>query len=62
MHLTTHKTQVLLQVGCAAGFLIPPLLVPYSENLDEIGRDLGIMFYIGAGVTTALFLTIIVGK
>lgn len=48
------------QVGCAAGFLIPPLLVPYSENLDEIGRDLGIMFYIGAGVTTALFLTIIV--
>ncbi|XP_045196562.2 feline leukemia virus subgroup C receptor-related protein 2-like isoform X2 [Mercenaria mercenaria] len=48
------------QVGCAAGFLIPPLLVPNSESLSEIGRDLGIMFYIWAGVTTALFIIIVV--
>ncbi|KAL4232469.1 Feline leukemia virus subgroup C receptor-related protein 2 [Mactra antiquata] len=48
------------QVGCAAGFLIPPLLVPNSEDLNDIGRDLGRMFYIGAGVTTALFIIIII--
>lgn len=48
------------QVGCAAGFLIPPLLVPNSESLSEIGRNLGIMFYIWAGFTTALFIIIII--
>jgi len=47
------------QVGCAAGFLIPPLLVPNSENLDDIGDDLAVMFYIGAGFTTAIFIIVI---
>ncbi|XP_052241720.1 feline leukemia virus subgroup C receptor-related protein 2-like isoform X3 [Dreissena polymorpha] len=48
------------QVGCAAGFLIPPLLVPNSDDRDVIGSDLGKMFYIWAGLTTALFIAIIV--
>ena len=52
----------MLQVGCAAGFLIPPLLVPNSDDLAEVGHDLSIMFYIWAGVTTSLFLLIILGK
>lgn len=52
----------MLKVGCAAGFLIPPLLVANSEDLDDIGRDLSTMFYIGAGVTTGLLLLIIVGR
>lgn len=52
----------LFQVGCAAGFLIPPLLVPNSDDLNEVGHDLSIMFYIWAGFTTSLFILIILGK
>ncbi|KAH3738409.1 feline leukemia virus subgroup C receptor-related protein 2-like [Dreissena polymorpha] len=48
------------QVGCAAGFLLPPLLVPNSDDRDVIENDLGKMFYIWAGLTTALFSSIIV--
>lgn len=49
------------QVGVAIGFLIPPVIVSNSPNLDDIGRDLNVMFYASAGVTSALFiLTLIV--
>lgn len=44
------------------GFLLPPVLVPYSDNLDDIGRDLGTMFYMGAGVTTFFFIMVIISK
>ncbi|CAC5380054.1 FLVCR [Mytilus coruscus] len=47
------------QVGCAVGFLLPPVLVPYSEDLNQIGKDIGTMFYMGAGVTTFFFIMVI---
>lgn len=47
------------QVGCAAGFLIPPLIVPNSESLEDVAHDLGVMFYLWAGFTTAIFIVIV---
>jgi hypothetical protein len=48
-------------VGCAVGFLLPPVLVPNSDSLDQVGHDLSIMFYGGAAVTTTLLILVVVG-
>ncbi|XP_060071647.1 heme transporter FLVCR2-like [Ylistrum balloti] len=47
------------QVGVAVGFLIPPLIVRNSDDLDEIGNDLWAMFIGTAVVTGSLFLLVI---
>ena len=46
----------------AVGFLLPPILVPNSDDLTEIGRNLGTMYYIDAGLTTTILIIIIFGK
>ncbi|ELT91732.1 hypothetical protein CAPTEDRAFT_119493 [Capitella teleta] len=46
------------QIGCALGFLIPPQIVPYSDDLDFIGKRLSIMFYGGAAFMTLLFIIV----
>ncbi|CAG5116672.1 unnamed protein product [Candidula unifasciata] len=48
------------QLGVAAGFLIPPILVPNSDNLDSMSTDFNIMFYSTAGVTTIIFFSLII--
>lgn len=48
------------QVGVAIGFLVPPILVPNSDSLEQIGDDLSIMFYAGAGYMTLLFILVII--
>ncbi|KAG8240220.1 hypothetical protein J437_LFUL004680, partial [Ladona fulva] len=48
------------QLGIALGFLIPPMMVRNSENLEEIGHDLSIMFYTIAGLTSVIFLLIVI--
>ncbi|XP_037800197.1 feline leukemia virus subgroup C receptor-related protein 2-like [Penaeus monodon] len=48
------------QLGVALGFLLPPAIVPDSEDPDEVATGLAIMFYSVAGLTTLLFVTIIV--
>ncbi|XP_033873903.3 heme transporter FLVCR1-like [Acipenser ruthenus] len=52
------------QLGTAIGFLLPPVLVPYTKNnIDLIGSNISIMFYGTAVVSTLLFaLTVIVFK
>ena len=50
------------QLGCALGFLIPPWIVRNSMDLAENTRDLSIMFYGQAAITTALFFTVVFGK
>ncbi|XP_043200741.1 feline leukemia virus subgroup C receptor-related protein 2-like isoform X1 [Amphibalanus amphitrite] len=47
------------QLGCALGFLIPPWIVRNSINLADNTRDLSIMFYGQAAITTILFITIV---
>uniref|UniRef100_A0ACB8G9R1 Feline leukemia virus subgroup C cellular receptor n=1 Tax=Sphaerodactylus townsendi TaxID=933632 RepID=A0ACB8G9R1_9SAUR len=45
------------QLGTAIGFLLPPVLVPNTEgNFDLMGRNISIMFYGTAAVSTLLFL------
>ncbi|CAC5391656.1 FLVCR [Mytilus coruscus] len=48
------------QIGAAVGFLLPPLLVKYSPDIDLVSSRLYTLFYIGAGVTTVLFLLVLV--
>lgn len=49
-------------MGVAIGFLVPPILVPNSDSLEQIGDDLSIMFYAGAGYMTLLFILVIFSK
>ncbi|XP_052712157.1 feline leukemia virus subgroup C receptor-related protein 2-like isoform X2 [Crassostrea angulata] len=48
------------QIGVAIGFLVPPIVVPNSESLDDIGSHLNIMFYAGAGFMTFLFILVVI--
>ncbi|GFO46731.1 feline leukemia virus subgroup c receptor-related protein 2 [Plakobranchus ocellatus] len=47
------------QVGVAVGFLLPPILVANSGDVDTMSRDFQIMFYGTAGLTTFLFILIV---
>lgn len=47
------------QVGVAVGFLLPPILVPNSDDIDSLSKDFQVMFYGGAIVTTALVILIL---
>uniref|UniRef100_A0A667YJ13 Choline/ethanolamine transporter FLVCR1 n=1 Tax=Myripristis murdjan TaxID=586833 RepID=A0A667YJ13_9TELE len=52
------------QLGTAIGFLLPPVLVPNTaDNIELMSRNISIMFYGTAAVSTVLFiLTVIVIK
>ncbi|KAB7499841.1 40S ribosomal protein S20 [Armadillidium nasatum] len=50
------------QLGVAMGFLLPPVIVPTSEDKDEIAHGLRIMFFGVASLCTALFILIIFGR
>ncbi|XP_066280160.1 heme transporter FLVCR1-like [Branchiostoma lanceolatum] len=47
------------QLGIAVGFLLPPVLVPVSEDQEAVQRGLSTMFYGTAAVTTCLFLLVL---
>ncbi|XP_066589928.1 heme transporter FLVCR2-like [Prorops nasuta] len=47
------------QLGIAIGFLIPPMLVPDSDDLTIVGSGLEVMFYIVAGLTTIILVLIL---
>ncbi|XP_024147092.1 feline leukemia virus subgroup C receptor-related protein 1 [Oryzias melastigma] len=49
------------QLGTAIGFLLPPVLVPTTKDMELTGHNISIMFYGTAAVSTLLFiLTVIV--
>lgn len=48
------------QLGIAIGFLVPPVLVPNSEDQEEVAYSISIMFYMIAGVATLLFILVII--
>lgn len=48
------------QLGIAVGFLVPPLLVQNHDDLNLIGDDLRVMFYIVAGFTSLLVILVLV--
>ncbi|CAJ1073596.1 feline leukemia virus subgroup C receptor-related protein 2 isoform X3 [Xyrichtys novacula] len=48
------------QMGIAIGFLVPPILVPNVDDLDELAHHIRIMFYISAGVATLIFVLVII--
>lgn len=52
----------VLQLGIAIGFLVPPILVPNVDDMDELAHHISIMFYITAGVATVLFILVVFCK
>ncbi|XP_036406353.1 feline leukemia virus subgroup C receptor-related protein 2-like isoform X2 [Megalops cyprinoides] len=46
------------QLGIAIGFLVPPILVPNVEDMDELAHHISVMFYMTAGVATLLFILV----
>ncbi|KAI8508050.1 Feline leukemia virus subgroup C receptor- protein 2 [Branchiostoma belcheri] len=50
------------QVGVALGFLIPPELVPNAADIAVVERGMNVMMFGTAGVTTLLFILVIVCK
>nr|XP_061824728.1 heme transporter FLVCR2-like isoform X1 [Nerophis lumbriciformis] len=48
------------QMGIAIGFLIPPILVPNVDDMDELARHIKVMFYISAGVATVVFILVVI--
>lgn len=49
-------------MGIAIGFLVPPILVPNVDDMDELAHHIRIMFYISAGVATLIFILVVIGK
>ena len=50
------------QLGTAIGFLLPPVLVPYTpDDVELTGRNISIMFYGTAAVSTVLFILTVIG-
>ncbi|KAL5287119.1 hypothetical protein ACFFRR_008205 [Megaselia abdita] len=47
------------QLGIAVGFVLPPMLVGNHEDLDLIGSDLKLMFYLVAGLTSVLVVLMV---
>ncbi|KAM6961233.1 choline/ethanolamine transporter flvcr2a [Aplochiton taeniatus] len=47
------------QLGIAMGFLVPPILVPNVDDTQELAFNISIMFYITAGLATALFILVV---
>ncbi|CAK6957080.1 feline leukemia virus subgroup C receptor-related protein 2 [Scomber scombrus] len=48
------------QMGIAIGFLIPPILVPNVDDVNELAYHIKIMFYISAGVATVIFVLVVI--
>lgn len=53
----------ILQLGTAVGFLLPPVLVPNTQNNTELlACNISTMFYGTAAVATFLFILTVIGK
>lgn len=50
------------QLGIAAGFLVPPVLIPNVGDVEQLAYHISIMFFMTAGVASALFILVIIGK
>jgi len=59
---TTRPSLFFLQLGVAVGFVLPPMLVPNSPDLETVGSDLQMMFYLVAGLTSILLVLMVICK
>ncbi|KOB74381.1 Uncharacterized protein OBRU01_09543 [Operophtera brumata] len=47
------------QLGVALGFVLPPMLVDANGTVEQIAADFRLMFYLVAGVTSVIFVAIL---
>lgn len=50
------------QLGIAVGFVLPPMLVGNHDDIELIGSDLKLMFYLVAGLTSILVVLMVLCK
>jgi hypothetical protein len=50
---------IVLQLGMAAGFLLPPLFVKNHVSVEDIGSDLSLMFNCTAGTSTFVLILVL---
>ena len=51
------------QLGVALGFLLPPMMVgSHDGDIIAIGADLSQLFYILAGLSSAVSIVVLIGK
>ncbi|OWK64170.1 Feline leukemia virus subgroup C receptor-related protein 2, partial [Lonchura striata] len=48
------------QLGIAVGFLVPPVLIPNVEDVEKLAYHISVMFFMTAGVASALFILVII--
>ncbi|XP_019712943.1 choline/ethanolamine transporter flvcr2a isoform X5 [Hippocampus comes] len=60
LYIRVKERILALKMGIAIGFLIPPILVPNIDDVEELAHHIKIMFYISAGVATIIFILVII--
>ncbi|KAK5614429.1 Feline leukemia virus subgroup C receptor- protein 2 [Crenichthys baileyi] len=48
------------QLGVAIGFLLPPILVPNVDDVNDLAYHIRIMFYISACLATFIFILVVI--
>ncbi|MED6264660.1 Feline leukemia virus subgroup C receptor- protein 2, partial [Characodon lateralis] len=48
------------QLGVAIGFLLPPILVPNVDDVNDLAYHIRIMFYISAFLATFIFILVVI--
>ncbi|XP_026156329.1 feline leukemia virus subgroup C receptor-related protein 2-like isoform X4 [Mastacembelus armatus] len=54
-----ERTDYLQKMGIGIGFLVPPILVPNVDDMNELAYHIRIMFYISAGMATLIFILVV---
>lgn len=57
-----NKYVPVFKIGLAVGFFVPPNIVRNSNSTMDIGKDLSLLFYGGAGYMTFIFILIVICK
>lgn len=57
-----NKYVPVFKIGLAVGFFVPPNIVRNSNLTMDIGKDLSLLFYGGAGYMTLIFILIVICK
>lgn len=57
-----NKYVSVFKIGLAVGFFVPPNIVRNSNSTMDIGKDLSLLFYGGAGYMTLIFILIVICK
>ncbi|MEQ2242161.1 hypothetical protein ILYODFUR_032980 [Ilyodon furcidens] len=50
----------MAELGVAIGFLLPPILVPNVDDVNDLAYHIRIMFYISASLATFILILVVI--